>query len=202
MAVISGRVRRVAEHEEEGRTDWALALSKIGWFIIFFLAPLSLFRFVNDLFGVVIAGVTIFLLLVILRLAGPFNLVMFDEIICRVFPTLRTAFRTGRVRVFDFRVHTENGTQVACILRGDLLGQSPMVGDEVTVTGDFQLGTLFVKNGQNNTTNACFSLREDHSGKILLLSLGLIALFCFYLQGAFDVGIYMLIDKLLTLFAE
>lgn len=202
MPVVNGRVTRINSHQEEGRTDWALALSKIGWFIIFLLTPLSLFRFVNDFFGIIVAGISIFLLLIFLRLIGPFNLVMLDEIICRVFPSLRTAFRTGRVRVVDFRVKTEQGEQIACILRGDLQGQSPMKGDEVSVNGIFLAGTLHVEDGRNATTNSTFSPRRCHTGLLLILTIGLISVFCLYLNGVFDEWLYPIVEEFLIQFLE
>jgi len=198
MPIINGTVISMNINEEEGRTDWAMALSKIGWFILFFLTPLSIYRFVNDFFGIIAAGITIVLLLVVLRIVGPLNLVMIDEVICRIFPSFRSAFRTGRVRVCEFRIKTELGRQVGCILRGDIQGQAPVNGDDVRLTGIYRQGVLYVENGHNRTTNSEFHIHVSHAGLLLFLTTGFLAVVYLYLIGQFDKILYPLIEKLLS----
>ncbi len=186
MANVGGRIGRMRIYEEEGRTDWPLALSKICWFFICVLFPLSFFRLLNGLFGVFTAVAGVFLLLLLSRLLGPLNLVLLDELLARVFPSLRTAVRLGRVRVYDFRVQRTDGTQIACLLRGELLGGSPMQGDVVELEGEFRGGSFHVRNGRNKTTRSAIVPRRSHSGWILFGTLTLMAFFAAYLAGAFD----------------
>jgi hypothetical protein len=180
-------------YEEEGRTDWALALSKIFWFFICLAAPFSLFRFLNDLFGTFIASGGILLLLLIVRLNGPMNLVLLDELLVRIFPELRSAYRFGRIRVYDFRVTRDNGEEVSCLLRGELRGSAPMPGDSVTLNGYYRFGSLRVTNGRNEATRALILPRPNYSGWILVGTMLLLALFVLYLDGMFDEWLYPLI---------
>ena len=122
MDSIRGIITQLRIYDEEGRTDWFLSLSKIIWFLIWVLFPLSLFRFIYDLLGLIEAIVSIILMLVILRLVGPSNLVMLDELLSRISPSLRSPQRFGTVRVYDFRLRTDDGRTFACIIRGDLVG--------------------------------------------------------------------------------
>lgn len=193
MPSITGRIARMRTYEEEGRTDWALALSKISWFFICLVAPFSLFRFLNDLFGTVIAGVGILLLLLIVRLHGPLNHVFLDELLVRIFPELRSSYRFGRIRVYDFRVIRDNNEEVSCILRGDLRGSAPMPGDLVSLNGYYRFGSLRVTNGRNEATRALILPRPNYSGWILVGTMLLLALFVMYLYGMFDQWLYPLV---------
>ena len=190
MPSIRGRIARLRTYEEEGRTDWSLALSKICWFFICLVAPFSLFRFLNDLFGAAIATAGIFLFLLIARLLGPLNMVFLDELLARIFPGLRAAYRLGRVRVYDFRVIRENGEEVSCILRGELIGSAPMPGDEVSLSGNYRFGTLRVTNGRNEITRSLIFPRSNYSGLILLGTILLLIVFVCYLYGIFDEWLY------------
>lgn len=202
MPVLTGTISRIQVYEEEGRTDWALALSKVFWFAICVLFPISLFRFVNDLFNPILASLAVLVLLLLIRLLGPQNLVMLDEMLARIFPTLRSAMRTGRVRVYDFRVQTGNGRQVGCILKGDLRGGAPMQRDVVSLDGVYRNGVLRVSNGRNETTNSTLAPRRRYSGWILFGTLGLVLLFALYLRGDFDPWIYPLVADLIDLFLK
>lgn len=193
MPKVGGRIVTIQTHEEEGRTDWPLAACKICWFGICVLAPISLFRLVADLFNTAIAVAAILFILVLIRLLGPSNLVMFDELLCRIFPSLRTAVRTGRLRVYDLRVQEQSGRQVACVLPGDLKGGAPMEGDLVVLDGIYRGGTFWVDHGQDLTTASTFAPRSVHTGWLLAATLGLVILFALYLCGLFDRWLYPLV---------
>jgi len=180
-------------YEEEGRTDWVLALSKIFWFFICLVAPFSFFRFLNDLFGTVIASAGILLFLLIARLHGLSNLVLLDELLARIFPELRSAYRFGRIRVYDFRVTRDIGEEISCLLRGELRGSAPMPGDSVTLNGYYRFGSLSVTNGRNETTRALILPRPNYSGWILVGTMLLLTLFVMYLYGMFDEWLYPLV---------
>lgn len=197
MPVVRGHIVRITIYEEEGRTDWALALSKICWYAICVMVPISLVRFVNDLFGPLTAAGALFAFLLLVRLLGPLNLVMLDELLGRIFPTLRSAIRFGRIRVHDFRVRQEDGRQVACLLRGDLVGGVPMQGDLVNLQGNYYRGTFRVRTGENHTTGSTIAPQSTYSGWILVGSIGLVAVFALYLHGVFDPWIYPLVVDLL-----
>jgi len=190
MPNIRGRITHLVTYEEEGRTDWALALSKICWFLICLLMPFSIYRFLKDLFGSAIGVGGIFLLLILVRLQGPLNLVLLDELLGRIFPELRTAYRFGRTTVYDFRVEQESGAQISCILRGELQGATPMQGDWVTLQGVYRLGTLRVTSGRNEVIGAIFLPRPNYSGWILLVTGSALILFILYLKGVFDAYLY------------
>lgn len=198
MATLSGHITSMRVYEAEGMTDWALALSKIVWIIIFLLFPFSVFRFLNDFFGVFIASMGIVFLLILFRLVGPFNLVMLDELMGRVFPALRTCLRTGRVRVYDFRIKSpESQNQVGCILRGNLTGAAPAKGDDVALVGRDEEGTFRVFRGCNRTTRSNITIQSTHSGWILLITSALAVLFSCYLMGEIDSWLYPLVDSVL-----
>jgi hypothetical protein len=190
MDQIQGKIIRLRIYMEEGRTDWLLALSKVIWFLIWILFPFSLFRFLYDLLGAVEAVLGIFILLIILRIAGPQNLVMLDELLGRIAPSLRSAIRFGSVRVFDFRLINSAGQEIACILRGDLLGSAPMTGDQVELEGRMRQGTFVISRGRNLTTGSVLAPRPSRSLWILLVTLGIASLFSLYLLGVFDAWIY------------
>jgi len=190
MDHIQGVINQLSIYEEEGRTDWLLALSKVTWFLIWLIFPLSLFRFLNDLMGTWQAVVGVFMFLVMLRIAGPGNLVMLDELLCRVAPSLRSAIRFGVVRVYDFRLRRDNGQITACLLRGDLIGSSPMTGDEVQLEGRMRHGALIIRRGRNLTTGGVLAARPSRSIWIFLFTLGLAGFFILYLLGVFDPWIY------------
>lgn len=203
MPVLKGRITRMHVYEEEGRTDWALALSKILWFVICALFPLSLFRFISDLFGAPVAVVSIAALLLLIRLLGPQNFVFLDEFLSRIVPSLRSAIRFGRVRVYDFRIQQEDGRRISCILKGDLRGGAPMTRDEVTLEGSFRGGTFRVREGRNDTTTqSLIATRSGHSGWILISTLALVILFYLYLWGSFDRWIYPWVADLLDFLSK
>lgn len=191
MDEIQGNIIRLHIYDEEGRTDWLLALSKIVWFLIWFLIPFCIFRFLYDLMGVLQAVIGIFFFLFLFKILGPGNLVMLDELLCRIAPSLRSAIRFGVVRVYDLRIRRDNdGRELTCILRGDLVGGSPMRGDNIEFQGHIQNGAFIVHHGRNLTTGAVLASRRSYSLQILLFTVGLAAFFCLYLLGAFDSWIY------------
>lgn len=198
MAVISGKITVISSYEEEGRTDWALALSKICWFAACILFPVSIFRFLNDLAGPLVASAGLFLLLVLFRLIGFFNLVLLDEVVSRLFPTMRSAVRRGGVKVLDFRILAGNGRQIACLLKGDMGGGLPVEGDVLELEGGFSGGTFLVRRGRNRTTDADISIRSLHSGWILIATLCLTVIFICYLCGYFDSWLYPMIIEVLN----
>jgi hypothetical protein len=183
-------------YEQEGRTDWALAASKICWLVIWIMTPFSCFRFTNDLFGLIpaIAGVTT--LLFLMRLMAPLSFIFFDEFLARLFPTLRSAVRSGQVRVYDFRVQDKNGRLVASIIKGDLRGGAPLTSDRVRLQGFFRGGVLQVTDGLNETTDTVISPVSIYSGWILIGTLAIVMFFSLYLWGTFDDLLYPLVINL------
>lgn len=202
MDQIEGTIARLRIYEEEGHTDWFLSLSKVIWFLLWILFPFSLFRMLYDLMGVFEAVVGVFLFLLFFRLIGPNNLLMLDELLCRVAPTFRSAIRFGTVRVYDFRLRVANGRIVACILRGDLVGSSPMTGDILRLEGKMRHGAFMVRSGTDMTTGAILAPRSLRSGLILLATLGLAVFFSLYFWGLFDVWIYDWIIPFLDMFND
>jgi hypothetical protein len=200
MDHIQGIITRLRIYEEEGRTDWLLSISKVIWFFIWILFPFSLFRFLYDTMGVFEAVCGVFILLLLFRLAGPENLVMLDELLCRIAPTFRSSIRFGVVRVYDFRIKADDGRMISCILQGDLIGSSPMTGDAVRLEGEMQQGCFRVRRGSDLTTGATLEPRSFNSRWILLSTLGLAAFFSFYLGGAFDTWIYGCIATVINMF--
>lgn len=190
MPTVTGTISRIRTYEEEGRTDWALVGSRILWTACCLLFPFALFRFLNDLFNPYLATLAVLLLLVVARLSVPLNLVALDELMVRIFPTLRSAVRLGRVRIHDFRVKEETGAEVSCLLRGDLRGGAPMVGDRVQVEGGYRWGTLHVRRGFNETTGAILAPRPLYSRRVFGLTTVLFAAIVLYLWGALDSWLY------------
>lgn len=186
MDCIQGVISQLHIYEEEGRTDWLLALSKLIWFLIWLFFPLSLFRFLFDLLGPWQAVIGILLFLVVVCIMGPGNLVILDELLCRVAPSLRSAIRFGAVRVYDFRLRGDNVQITACILRGDHVGSSPMTGDQVQLEGRMRHGTFIVHRGRNITTGGILAPRSSRSLWIFLFTFGLAGFFSLCLMGVFD----------------
>ena len=197
METLRGRISSIQIYEEEGGHDWCLALSKVGWGLICFFFPISLFRFLNDFFGLAVAIVAMLTLLLMVRLVGPQNLVMLDEVLCRLFPFFRSAVRLGRVRVYDFRLWMEDGRRVACLLKGDLIGAVPVAGDRVTLEGRNRSGTFFVHRGLNEETRSLLAPRTLPSFWIMLGTIAGMILMVFYLLGIFDEVILRLIELFL-----
>lgn len=200
MGHIQGIITQLHIYEEEGRTDWFLSISKVIWFFIWILFPFSLFRFLYDIMGVFEAVCGVFIFLLLFRIAGPENLVMLDEVLCRIAPTFRSSIRFGVVRVYDFRLKADDGRMIACILRGDLVGSSPITGDTVRLEGEMQQGCFRVRRGSDLTTGASLAPRSLNSRWILLSTLGLAAFFSFYLLGAFDTWIYDWFGRVIEMF--
>lgn len=201
MDEIQGKIIRLQIYDEEGRTDWLLALSKVLWFFIWFLIPFCIFRFLYDLMGVLQAVIGIFIFLFIFKILGPGNLVMLDELLCRVSPTLRSAIRFGVVRIYDMRLRRDNdGRELTCIMRGDLVGGSPMRGDNVEFRGRIQNGAFIIHHGINLTTDSVLAARKNYSLHILIITVVLSVFFCLYLIGAFDSWIYDLFIGAIDMF--
>lgn len=200
MDRIQGIITRLRIYEEEGRTDWVIGLSRLIWFLIWVLLPLSLFRFLHDLMGVIEAVVGVFILFLFIRIIGPANLVMLDELLSRIIPSIRSPIRFGTVRVYDFRIRTDDGPIIPCLLRGDLVGASPMVGDLLQVEGVTRQGCFIVRRGCDLTTGAVLAPRITRRYWIFSITVGIAALFIFYLFGAFDNWIYEWVVELMNMF--
>lgn len=197
MPILRGTITRVQSYEEEGRTDWALALSKLLWYGTCLLFPLCLFRFVNDLFNPYLATVSVLLTLFMVRLLIPLHLVALDEIVVRIFPSLRGAIRFGRVRIYDFRIKGEDGSEVSCILRGDLRGGAPLRGDLVQLEGVYRWGTFRIRRGVNHTTRSSLAPRPSHSLWILLTTVMLLTALGLFLWGSLDPWVYPIASDLI-----
>jgi hypothetical protein len=196
MDIVRGRIAKMRVYEEEGRTDWVLALSKVCWCGICLLFPVSLFRFINEFFGLVEAIIGVIAFGILMRLFGIFNLVMLDELLSRLFPSLRSAVRMGMVNVYDFRVQTAENREVACLLKGDLWGSRPTVGDQVRLEGRNKRGTFWVRRGINENTHSLIVLRPSHSLCILCVTGVIMGFFLLYVMGTLDEFIYPWIDSI------
>lgn len=190
MEQIEGVITQIRIYCEESRTDWLLSITKVLWIILWFLFPLSIFRFIYDLFGIIEAAVVLLIFLILVRLLGPANLVMLDELLVRIVPTLRSSLRLHTVRVYDFRIVTEKRQIIPCILRGDLVGSSPMVGDHVHLLGKTKYGCFTVHTGRNSISGAIISPRTIHYRWIFILTLIPTLFFGLYLAGNLDEWIY------------
>lgn len=198
MENVRGTISSLQVYEEEGGHDWYLSLSKAGWGLICFLFPISLFRFLNDFFGVAIAIIGMIILALIVRLVGPYNLVMLDEVLCRLFPFFRSAVRLGRVRIYDFRLRTVEGKTLACIVKGDLVGAAPAIGDSVVLEGKQRSGTFRVRRGFNEETRSLLATRSVPSRWILLGTIIAMVVMVLYLLGTFDEVLLKLIESFLV----
>lgn len=197
MARIQGKISRIKVYEEDGRTDYFMAMSKICWVGICILIPISLYRLLSTLFSPLFAFATLIVLFVIVRLIGPMNLVMLDELLCRIFPRLRTATRLGRIPVYDFRLMPNSGPEVACIMRGPLSGSEPLSGDNVTLNGGYIAGTFFVSNGVIENTNVILFRKTNYSNYIFLSTLLLLGIFAIYLTGYLDECLYPFLTEII-----
>jgi len=171
-------------------------MSKFMWCGIWLLFPVSLFRFLNDLLGLLEAISGVLLLAILFRLFGPFNLVMLDELLSRIFPSMRSAIRMGIVRIHDFRLRTDEGREVACLLKGDLVGAEPVEGDLFELEGRRRRGTFWIRRGINQSTGTMLAVRSFGSGWVLFVTMALMTALLLYLGGAFDQLIYTCIEKL------
>ena len=52
MEQVIGQIVRLRIYDEEGRTDFLLALSKIVWFLTWIMLPFCVFKFFYDLMGI------------------------------------------------------------------------------------------------------------------------------------------------------
>ncbi|OPX19388.1 MAG: hypothetical protein BZ151_09500 [Desulfobacca sp. 4484_104] len=199
MIQIHGRVTHLQIYEEEGGHDWFLCLSRFCWYGICVAAPLSVWRFFYDLGGLVYAILGVLMLAVIIRLLGPIQVLAFDEVMCRLFPRLRAAFRLGLVRIWDLRLRLANNQEVACLLRGDLVGAAPVVGDRLRLQGRIRGGTLRVHSGTNETTGALVAPRPVRTGWVLAITAAVLGFFILYLYGVFDEPLYGLLAYLLDI---
>lgn len=198
MDRVRGRITHLRIYQEEGGRDWAMSLSKLMWCGIWLLFPVALFRLLNDLFGLLVAICGVLLLAILFRLFGPFNLVMLDEVLSRIFPSVRSAIRLGIVRIHDFRLLTDEGREVACILKGDLVGAGPVEGDMFELEGRNRQGAFWVRRGLNQVTGSLLAARSIRSGWLLFGTVALITILLLYLAGTFDQLIYTLIEKFIV----
>lgn len=203
MEQVIGQIVRLRIYDEEGQTDFLLALSKIVWFLMWIMLPFCVFKFFYDLMGIFEAFIGIFFFLLLFKLFGPGNLVMLDELLSRISPTLRTAIRFGVVHVYDLRVRrSDDGREIACLLRGDLVGGSPMRGDQVQFQGRIQNGAFIVRQGRNLTTGAVLAAGRSYSLHILIITVLLAVFFFCYLWGSFDSWIYDVFIKVIDVFSS
>jgi hypothetical protein len=186
METVRGTISSLQVYDEDGGHDWYLTLSKAGWGLICFLFPISLFRFLDDFFGIAIAILGIVTLAFVVRLVGPHSLVMLDELLCRLFPFFRSAVRLGRVRTYDFRLRTADGKTFACLIKGDLVGAAPAIGDSVVLEGRQRSGTFRVRRGFNEETRSLLATRSVPSRWILLGTIIAMIVMVLYLLGTFD----------------
>lgn len=198
MDRVRGEITHLRIYQEEGGRDWALSLSKFMWCGIWLLFPVSLFRLLNDLFGLLVAICGVLLLAILFRLFGPFNLVMLDEVLSRIFPSVRSAIRLGIVRIHDFRLRTDEGREVACMLKGDLVGAGPVEGDLFELEGQNRHGTFWIRRGISQANGSLLAVRSLRSGWVLFSTVALMAALLLYLAGCFDQLIYNLIEKFIV----
>ncbi len=198
MEHVSGEITQLRIYREEGGRDWPLSMSKLMWCGIWLLFPVSLFRLLNDLFGLLAAISGVLLMAVLFRLFGSFNLVMLDELLSRVFPSIRSAIRMGMVRIHDFRLRTDDGREVACLLKGDLVGAGPVEGDRFELEGRRRKGAFWIRRGVNQITGSLLAVRSFRSVWVLLSTMAIMTALLLYLAGIFDQLIYTWIDKLIA----
>jgi hypothetical protein len=197
MEHVRGQIAYLRVSQEEGGRDWALSISKVMWCGIWLLFPVSLFRLLNDLFGLVVAICGVLLLAVLFRLFGPLTIVMLDELLSRIFPSMRSAIRMGIVRIHDFRLRTDEGKEIACLMKGDLVGAGPVEGDIFELEGQSRQGTFWIRRGINEATGSILAARSLHSGWVLFCTGIVLTLLLLYLTGVFDQVIYSFIEKLM-----
>ena len=191
MITVQGRISHLRVYREEGGRDPALGLSKLLWCILWGLLPIAVFRFFYTFFGIPEAVIATIALLLLGKLSGgPFHLVMWDEFLSRLVPTLRSAVRMGYVRVYEFRVHPRQGSPMDCKLKGDLKGAGPVSGDFFELEGREINGALAIRRGTNLVTGAALKPYHLPSGFILLVSMGLLVVLALYLFGVFDSILY------------
>ncbi|MBM4305274.1 MAG: hypothetical protein FJ123_00930 [Deltaproteobacteria bacterium] len=198
METVRGIISSIQVYEEEGGHDWFLTLSKAGWGVIWFLFPISLFRFLNDFFGIAIAIAGMIFLAIVVRLVGPHNLVMLDELLCRLFPFFRSAVRLGRIRIYDFRLRTAEGRMLACLLKGNLEGAAPVIGDSVVLEGRQRSGTFRIRRGFNEETGSILATRSVPSFWIFLGTVILMTVIILHILGLFDEVIMKVIEYFLV----
>lgn len=202
MPTIQGKVIRIRSYEQDGRTNWFMTISKLCWYAICIMLPFSLFRLLNDLFNVFIAIAGIGILLFLIRVIGPMNLVMLDELLSRIFPALRSGVRSGRIPVYDFRLRQNDSSETACILRGPLTGSTPAVGDNLTVQGNFMSGSFVVSGGLIDNTGAVLVRQAEFAIYVLFFTLILLSFFILYLKGYLDEWLYPLLAGIIQPFLD
>jgi hypothetical protein len=198
MPTLRGSIRFLRIYTEEGRQDWALTFSKLCWFGACILFPFSLFRFLHQGYGLVTAFSGVLVLGVFMRLLGPSNLVMLDELLNRISPTFRAAVRFGVTQVYDFRLLTPENREVACILKGDLMGAGIRQGDFITLHGHYNHGTFWVRSGVIEGTGSIFLPRSQHTWVLALATAGALALLILFLTGVLDEVLFSCLQSFLT----
>ena len=202
MEKISGQIERITTYEEASPTDWFLAISKILWFVMWILVPLTLYRFLSDSFGTFYAVAGLFSFLLILKLFGPLNFIILDEFLSRIHPNLQSAIKLDRIRIYDFRIQNEEGGISACILRGPLKGAAPLRGDRVLLNANIRKGVYIIQNGWNQTTESVIAPKNKPSIIILAVTIILLCVQVVYLRGFLDEWLYPWFAELWTTFFE
>jgi hypothetical protein len=123
---------------------------------------------------------------------------MLDELTGRIFPSLRTATRSGRIPVYDFRLRQSSGVETACILKGPLIGTVPVVGDMLTLNGRARSGSMFwVRDGRIENVNTVLGTQQRYSGFFFVLTVVMMTFFILFLQGALDQWLYPHLEKII-----
>jgi hypothetical protein len=200
LPTIQGKVIYIRSYEQDGGTNWFIVISKLCWYAICVIFPFAIFRLLKDLFNVFIAIAGIGVLLFLIRLIGPINLVMLDELLSRIFPALRSGVRSGRIPVYDFRLRQSDSSEIACILRGPLTGSTPAVGDNMMLQGDFISGSFIVSGGVIDNTGAVLARQTEFAIYLLFLTLILLGFFILYLKGYLDEWLYPLLTGIIQTF--
>jgi hypothetical protein len=167
---VQGVISTLRIFQEEGRTNLTLAMSKVMLYLTYLLFPLFIFLLLRSRLLPWQAALCGFGTAVLMRLFQVQSLVSIDELLARLFPTLRGAVRLGRVRIYEFRLKTQDNTALACILKGDLVGAGPIVGDRLRLRGRLDRGTFRVAVGINEETDNEIRPVRDPSPLILLAS--------------------------------
>ena len=194
MKTLKGTAIKIQYYEDEGGTSFPLLLSKIMWMLIFILLPLTILRMMYEFLENVFVVIGFLIMLAFTRMIGPLNLVFMDELLARIFPVFRSAVRSGRVPVREFRLQTRDKREYACLLRGELTGASIMEGDELELQGRVKNGTFVVKRGVNLNTNSIVQPKNASAYTFLLFTTFLLIVLILCLTGMFDNYIWNIIQ--------
>lgn len=174
MPQIEGRVTSIIHREEEGGQDWYLTMARVLWIPFLILLAVAFFFLIHQTIGLVQAILFTVGLLFLCGFFKSIDWVFFDEVVCRLFPDLRSAVKLGVVPVLDLRLQCPGGQEVDCLIRGDLVGAEPKIDDELRLQGEFEHGTFIVQDGTILDTNARLAPRMRES---VVVFIGMAAVF-------------------------